>query len=178
MQNINLLVKIVLLGKITGMQTKEFRIFVYEYASVQDLQEADRELVLSAREAAQRAYAPYSQFYVGAALLLSNGEVITGNNQENAVFPTGLCAERVALFSAHSRYPDAAVKSLAITAKKDQCFLDEPVKPCGSCRQALVESEFRFKQPIRIILDGRSRIEVFEGVESLLPFPFKPGSPG
>lgn len=159
------------------MQTKEFRVFVHEYDSVEDLPEEDRQLVFSAREAATRAYAPYSRFYVGASLRLANGEVISGNNQENAAFPTGLCAERVALFYAHSRYPDAAVDALAITANKDQDQVKDPIKPCGSCRQAIIESEYRFNRPIRLILDGKQKIEVFDGVENLLPFAFKPGLP-
>ena len=166
------------MNKITGMQTRELKIFVCEYGSIEELPEADRQLIYSARDAAQKAYAPYSHFYVGAALLLANGEVICGNNQENAAFPAGLCAERVVLFYAHARYPDVAVKSLAVTAIKNQILTNDPVKPCGSCRQALIESEFRFKQPIRIISDGKERIEVFEGAENLLPYPFKPGLQG
>ena len=160
------------------MRTRELKIFVYEYASIQDLPEADRQLVISARRVAQSAYAPYSRFQVGAALLLANGEIICGNNQENAAFTTGLCAERVALFYAHARYPDVAVKTLAITALKNHDLVKEPVKPCGSCRQAMIESEFRFEHPIRIILDGKNQIEVFEGIKNLLPYAFKPGSPG
>jgi cytidine deaminase len=158
------------------MQTKEFRVFVHEYASAEDLPENDRQLVYAARDASTKAYAPYSRFYVGAALRLANGEIISGNNQENAAFPTGLCAERVALFYAHARYPDVAVKALAITAKKDQDLVIDPVKPCGSCRQAIIESEYRFNQSIRLILDGKQKIQVFDGVENLLPFAFKPGS--
>ncbi len=158
------------------MRTKELRIFVYEYATILDLPRADQKLVLAAREAVQRAYAPYSKFYVGAALLLNNGEIVTGNNQENAAFPTGLCAERVALFSAHSRFPQTGIKTLAVTASNSNGLVEGPVKPCGSCRQAMVETEARFKQPIRIILDGKKKIQVFEGVDNLLPFAFKPES--
>ncbi|MDD4226543.1 MAG: cytidine deaminase [Mariniphaga sp.] len=160
------------------MRTKELRILVYEYASEQELAQADKQLVQSARRAASGAYAPYSHFCVGASLLLANGEVISGNNQENAAFPAGLCAERVALFYAQAQFPDVPVTALAVTAKNEQGFIVEPVKPCGSCRQALVESEYRFNQPIRLILAGETRIEVFEGVETLLPFAFKPGSQG
>src|SRR6056297_3374307 len=101
------------------MRTKEIRIFVYEYNTVSELPEKDQKLVLAAREAAKSAYAPYSKFYVGAALELDNGRIIKGNNQENAAFPTGLCAERVALFYANATYPDTAVKTVAIVALKD-----------------------------------------------------------
>jgi cytidine deaminase len=160
------------------MKTRELKIFVYEYGSIEELPEADRLLIISARKAAKSAYAPYSRFHVGTALLLANGEIICGNNQENAAFPTGLCAERLALFYAHARYPDVAVKAMAITALKHHSLVKEPVKPCGSCRQAMIESEYRFKQSIRIILDGKNRIEVFEGTGNLLPYAFKPGSPG
>lgn len=158
------------------MRTKELRILVYEYSTIWDLPEADQKLVLAAREASERAFAPYSHFNVGAALLLANGEIVTGNNQENAAFPTGLCAERVALFYAHATYPKVAVKVMAVTASNSHGPVEGPVKPCGSCRQAMVEAEVRFKHPIRIILDGKKKIQVFEGVDNLLPFAFKPES--
>lgn len=158
------------------MRTKELRILVYEYDSVWDLPLSDQQLLLEARESALHAFAPYSEFYVGAAVLLSDGTVVKGNNQENAAFPTGLCAERVALFYAHARYPQQAVKSLAITATTKNGLAEGPVAPCGSCRQALIESEVRFKSPIRIILDGKRKIQVFENAGYLLPFAFKPES--
>ncbi|WP_372949094.1 cytidine deaminase [Mariniphaga sp.] len=164
------------MNKIIAMRTKELRIFVYEYPTLYDLPEADQKLVLAAREASGRAFAPYSRFNVGAALLLENHEIITGNNQENAASPTGLCAERVALFYANATYPDIAVKAMAVTASNNNGLVDGPVKPCGSCRQAMVETEVRYKQTIRIILDGKKKIQVFEGVENLLPFAFKPES--
>jgi cytidine deaminase len=158
------------------MRTKELRIFVFEYDSVWDLPDSDQQLVLAAREAANHAYAPYSGFHVGTAILLANGNIVKGNNQENAAFPAGLCAERVALFYAHANYPDVPVKSIAITASNSHGIISDPVKPCGSCRQAFIESEFRFKQPIRIILEGNKKIQVFEGIDNLLPFAFKPES--
>ncbi len=158
------------------MRTKELRIFVYEYASVDELSEADRQLVIAAREAAGDAYAPYSRFCVGAAVRLENGVIIKGNNQENAAYPIGLCAERVALFYANANNPGLAVDALAITALKHGELVVEPVKPCGSCRQAMMEVECRFQKPFRIILDGRSRLQVFDGADSLLPFAFRPES--
>lgn len=158
------------------MRTKELRIFVYEYNSVVDLPEADQQLVYAAREASQHAFARYSKFFVGAALRLADGTVVTGNNQENAAYPTGLCAERVALFYAHAQYPDQAVKSIAITASNERGIVDGPVAPCGSCRQVMIEAEVRFRTPIRIILDGKQKIHVFENTGHLLPFAFRPES--
>jgi cytidine deaminase len=160
------------------MQKLILQISATEYFSISDLPESDRELILAARETSNDAYAPYSNFKVGAALQLSNGETITGNNQENADFTDGLCAERVALFYANAKYPNSAVKSIAVTAQNSDGFIHGPAKPCGSCRQVLVETEVRFKQPIRLILDGTDKIIVFDNAESLLPFAFKPDSLG
>jgi cytidine deaminase len=156
------------------MQTKEFKILVSEYETFSELPKSDRELIMLARNAAENAYAPYSGFRVGAALLLANGKMLTGNNQENATFTVGLCAERVALFYANAGFPDVAVKALAVTAKNKNGYVMNPVSPCGACRQALLETESRFKNSIRIILEGKNKIQVFEGVENLLPFAFKP----
>ncbi|AHW58975.1 cytidine deaminase [Draconibacterium orientale] len=156
------------------MRRKELTIKVCEYDTVGELPEMDQKLLLAAREASKNAYAPYSKFCVGAALLLENGEVITGSNQENADFTDGLCAERVALFYANSAYPNQAVKAIAVTAQNSHGFLELPAQPCGSCRQVLVETEFRYSQPIRIILDGRNYIQVLDGADNLLPFAFKP----
>ena len=158
------------------MRKNELRIIHFDYNDLKELAEVDQKLVLAARQASEKAYAPYSNFNVGAALLLENGEIITGNNQENSAFTAGLCAERVALFYANANFPGVAVKTLAVTAKNGSGLIPEPVKPCGSCRQAIVETEVRFKKPIRIILDGRNEIQIFEGIENLLPFAFKPDS--
>lgn len=166
------------MGKTGTMQKRVYQIFTEEYDSIAGLPESDRQLILAAREASEKAYAPYSKFNVGAAVLLANGETIKGNNQENADFTDGLCAERVALFFAHATYPDVAVKALAVTAKTRGKLLDGPTQPCGSCRQVLIETESRFKQSIRLILDGSEKIMVLEGAESLLPFAFKPDSLG
>lgn len=158
------------------MRKKELQIFVYEYDNVLELPENDKKLILAAREASENAYAPYSKFHVGAALMLENGMVIKGNNQENADFTDGLCAERVALFYANANYPDLKVLAMAVTAKNEKGFLKEPAQPCGSCRQAIVEAEVRFKHPIRLILDSVKKIMVVENAESLLPFAFKPAA--
>lgn len=143
------------------------------YASKNELKQEHQNLIDSALNARTRAYTPYSEFNVGAAVLLENGEVIEGNNQENAAYPSGLCAERVALFYANSRYPEVPVKAIAIAAGKKQHITQDPVTPCGSCRQALLESEIRFRQPISIIMYGTNNILMIENAKSLLPFSFK-----
>jgi len=158
------------------MRERIFQIVAKEYSSLPELSENDQELILAARKAAKNAYAPYSRFQVGAALILENGEIIEGNNQENADYTDGMCAERVALFYANAKYPKVAVKSLAVSAQNTKGLINGPAQPCGSCRQVLVETEHRYKQAIRLILDGAKKIMVFEGVENLLPFAFKPGS--
>ncbi len=166
------------MSKTNSMHKKTYQIFTEEFEKLDDLLLADQKLVLSARESSDNAYSPYSRFSVGAAVLLANGEVIKGNNQENADFTDGLCAERVALFYAHAIYPNVAVNALAVTAKNANGLIPGPAQPCGSCRQVLVETEFRFNQPIRLILDGAEKIMVLDGVDNLLPFAFKPGSLG
>lgn len=154
------------------MKTTEIRILVREYQDMDELGENDRLLLLEARRITALAYAPYSGFHVGAAVLLGNGQLFTGNNQENSAYPSGLCAERVALFYANANYPDSEVKAIAISATKNGVLVNQPVKPCGSCRQALAETEVRFESPIRIILDGQDAILILDSVESLLPLSF------
>ena len=154
------------------MKTSEIKIVVYEYETIEELPDTDRMLLSEARKIAKLAYAPYSGFHVGAAVLLGNGKIFTGNNQENSAYPSGLCAERVALFYANANHPESEVKSIAVSAAKNGILVDDSVKPCGSCRQALVETEVRFGQPIRIILDGQNSILVLNDVESLLPLSF------
>ncbi len=150
---------------------KELKIPYVEYDE-QDLPVADKELLEKAAEMAGTAYAPYSHFKVGAALRLRNGTVVCGSNQENAAYPSGLCAERVAVFSAAANYPDQPIEALAITAIASKP-IDHPVAPCGACRQSILEYEHKFKQPIRLILRGSSgKIAVFDGIERLLPFQF------
>ena len=160
------------------MDIREIKIEYHEFGAIDELLARDRELVLEARKAAEKAYAPYSKFQVGAAVLLANGEIITGNNQENVDFTDGLCAERVALFYAHARYPDVAVEGIAITAKNARGVIVESAQPCGSCRQVMVETEFRAGKPMRIILDGATKIQVLEGADCLLPLPFRPTALG
>jgi cytidine deaminase len=158
------------------MQTKEIKILVNEFEDLSQLSAENYDLIKRAREAAKDAYAPYSNFFVGAAVLLENGEIIAGNNQENAAYPSGLCAERVALFYANASFPSIAVKTIAITAIDKNGKVQNLVRPCGSCRQVMIESEFRSGKPIKIILDGEKKIVILDGVESLLPLSFKPDS--
>jgi cytidine deaminase len=154
------------------MKTSEIKIVVYEYATIDELPENERKLLTEARKITKNAYAPYSGFHVGASVLLQNGEIFNGNNQENSAYPSGLCAERVALFYANANYPESEVTTIAVSAAKNGLLVSESVKPCGSCRQALAEAEMRFNHPIRIILDGQDSILVLNGVESLLPLAF------
>ena len=144
------------------------RIYTYE-----ELDAADRELIDAAREATHRSYAPYSHFSVGAAARLADNTVVCGSNQENAAYPSGLCAERTTLFYASSRYPDQAVTTLAIAARNEQGeFLDDPIPPCGACRQVMLETEVRYRQPMRILLYGRKGIYEVKKVGDLLPLSF------
>lgn len=154
------------------MKTTEITIVVHEFQNIGELPENDQLLLNEARRITALAYAPYSGFYVGAAVLLDNGIIVTGNNQENSAYPSGLCAERVALFYANANYPESGVKAIAVSAAKNGILVNDSVKPCGACRQALAEAEVRFDSPINIILDGQDSIMVLKGVESLLPLSF------
>ena len=150
----------------------EIRINIGEAATPENLSDNEQQVIAEAIRAAGDAYAPYSGFCVGAALLLDNGELVRGNNQENAAYPDGLCAERVAMFSANSNFPEAGIEILAVAAKIKYEFLEEPVYPCGSCRQALLESENRFGKPIRILMYGKNRIHIANSIKDLLPLSF------
>lgn len=141
--------------------------------SESELSSEDQELLLTAKKAAQNAYAPYSHFKVGAAVRLQNGEIVIGNNQENAAYPSGLCAERTALFGANSRYPGVAIIELAVTAIGNKEIISEPVPPCGACRQVMTEYESLSGQPMRIIMQGGTgEVVIFDNAKSLLPFSF------
>ena len=139
----------------------------------QELTSEEQHLLSLAVEATGRSYAPYSHFHVGAAVLLENGAEVIGCNQENAAYPSGLCAERTALFAAGAQYPDVPVSVLAIAARgTDGELLEEPVAPCGSCRQVIIETETRAKRPIRILLYGRRCVYVIDGIRQLMPLMF------
>ena len=133
-------------------------------------------LIEKAKSQANNAYAPYSGFQVGAAVLLANGEIFGGNNQENAAYPSGLCAERVAMFYANAQHPDVPVTTLAIAAYTGGAFLADPVTPCGSCRQVLIETESRYGKDITVLLYGTEHTYMLCNVKQLLPLRFEKSS--
>lgn len=153
----------------TGILSSEYSI----YSSPETLPEPERALLEAAHKATKLAYAPYSEFYVGAALQLHSGETISGGNQENASYPLCLCAERVALAAASSRGPNLRVEAIAVTAHNPRRLLEVPVPPCGACRQVIAEKQQAQKSPIQIILQGESgQVFVFPSINALLPFSF------
>ena len=154
------------------MKQRAYTIRIAEYDRLEELSESRITLVKKAMEAAGNAYAPYSAYHVGAAVLLENGKIFTGNNQENAAYPSGLCAERVTIFYASSQYPDVPVRSIAIAAMQDGKFQEEPVAPCGGCRQVLHEKEKQGGMPLEVILFGSQKIQVLSQATDLLPLPF------
>lgn len=143
------------------------------YNSEKDLDKKDAALLLEAKKILKNAYAPYSNFHVGAAILLDNGKIVTGNNQENAAYPSGLCAERVAIFYAGAHYPNVSVNTIAISVKSKNVVIKEPLSPCGGCRQVIAEYENKSGKPIRIIMSGeKGQIYIAKSIESLLPLMF------
>src|SRR5665647_754200 len=144
-----------------------------EYEATALLPENDNGLIIRARDAAKNGYAPYSGFRVGAAVLLENGVIVTGNNQENAAYPSGLCAERTALFYASAQYPNVPIIAIAISTINRAVTHSDIAKPCGACRQVMAEYEDIARKPLRIILDSFDRIIVLNGIDNLLPLRFK-----
>ena len=142
---------------------------LFRVYDMDELSQSDRELVSAAMEATKGSYAPYSKFRVGAAARLANGLVFTGANQENAAYPSGLCAERTTLFAANAQYPDQPVLALAIAARKGNRFMSTPISPCGACRQVISGVEDRFGHPVRILLYGTEGIYECNGREALRP---------
>ncbi|MBK7028785.1 MAG: cytidine deaminase [Bacteroidales bacterium] len=156
------------------MIQRTFSVAYTEFSSNEELTESDRILIKMAWEAAEQAYAPYSRFFVGAALRLENGTIFTGNNQENSAYPSGLCAERVAIFAASSQLPGIAIETIAVVAKTEVFSLEHPVTPCGGCRQVMAEYENLSGKPIRTILQGSNSITwIVEGVNNFLPLMFE-----
>jgi len=138
-----------------------------------ELSEKDKALFLEAKKACDSAYAPYSKFHVGAALLLENGQVVIGNNQENAAYPSGMCAERVAIWNASSHFPNVKIKKLFITAKSNTKVLSEPVAPCGACRQTIAEYEVNQDDSIAVYFGGEEgKIIKSNSLSDLLPLGF------
>jgi cytidine deaminase len=147
--------------------TAKIRVYTYE-----ELNTTEKMLVNAAKEALKDAYVPYSHFSVGAAVLLKNQEVISGNNQENVAFPSGLCAERTTLFYANAKYPNDAVDTIAIAAFTNGDYIEEPITPCGACRQVILETQNRYNHPVRVILYGKKKTYIVDSITDLLPLSF------
>lgn len=160
------------------MKQIEIKTLIKEY-NFEELSEPDRRLVNAAKDASVRAYAPFSRYHVGAALLLANGKIVEGSNQENAAYPSGLCAERTAVFYAASANPEVPIKKIAVAAwmdpgqhkQREEGFQNNPVSPCGGCRQALLEYEHLYGD-IEVILYGREKTFILPSIKSLLPLAF------
>jgi len=155
------------------MKEQKFE-FEYEvYNDISELNKADADLLTKARTVTKQAYAPYSNFFVGATARLNNGEIVSGTNQENASYPVGICAERVLLGNAAMLYPGISIDTLAISYDSKEVKSDHPISPCGMCRQSLLEYETRTKQTIRLILAGQEgNIYIVKTIQFLLPFAF------
>ena len=143
------------------------------YESEQELDPRRAQLLARAKQAAVNAYAPYSKFRVGSAVLLSNGQIIIGSNQENAAYPLTMCGERVAIFAASAMYPHEKIEKVAITIISEKANINRPVTPCGACRQTLLENEYRTQADIELILQGDvGEVYVVKTVKDILPFIF------
>ena len=157
------------------MHEQKFEFSFEVYDSIDELNADDRQLLIEARNITDKAYAPYSNFHVGAAAKLSNNKIVTGTNQENASYPVGICAERVLLSAISSLYPGIAIETMAVSYQSKKTKSDHPISPCGMCRQALLEYETRTDMPIRLILAGQEgKIYIVTTVKFLLPFAFTP----
>ena len=154
------------------MVRKEIRIDYEEYASVEEMSAQDRELCRAAVEALDGSYAPYSHFHVGAAVRLSDGTIVKGANQENAAYPSGLCAERTAMFAAGANYPGLDMESIAVAARQDGRLCSEPAAPCGACRQVMAQYQTKSGKPMSVILVGADHIMKFSRVDDILPLIF------
>lgn len=154
------------------MNTKELKIEYLEYSSVEEMSQDDRKVVEASIEAMNGAYAPYSHFNVGAAVLLEDGTIVKGANQENAAYPSGICAERTALFAAGANHPDTAMLTLAVVASQNGAICPSPAAPCGACRQVMAQCQTRFGRDLAVILVGSESIWKFSKVDDILPFIF------
>ena len=154
------------------MTKREIHIAYEEYDSIDELSTADRELAAEAIRAMQCVYAPYSNFHVGAAVLMSGGAIVHGANQENAAFPSGLCAERTAMFAAAARYPDEDMVSIALAGGKHGRLEHTPATPCGTCRQVMAQYQAKSGKPMSIIMISADKIWKFEKVDDILPLIF------
>ncbi len=154
------------------MVTKEIKINYIEYFSLEELLPEDRELASEAIAAMGGAYAPYSHFHVGAAVRMSNGQIVRGANQENAAFPSGLCAERTAMFAASARYPDKDMLSIAIAGGVHGKLSGNPATPCGACRQVMAQYQAKSGKPMSVLMVAEGRILKFDRVDDILPLIF------
>ena len=154
------------------MTNKEIKIAWREYYGLDELDVQDRELAQAATDATALSYAPYSGFNVGAAVLFEDGEIVKGANQENAAYPSGLCAERTALFYASASRPDKAMTAIAIAAGQKGKICDMPATPCGACRQVMAQYQTKSGRPMKVILVGEKLIWSFDKVDDLLPLIF------
>lgn len=154
------------------MTQKEIRIGYTEYSSIAEMQPADRELASEAIAAMNNAYAPYSHFHVGAAVRMSNSQIVRGSNQENAAFPSGLCAERTAMFAAAAKYPDKDMQSIAIAGGVYGRLAEQPATPCGACRQVMAQYQTKAGKPMSVIMIGSKRIWKFDRIDDILPLIF------
>ena len=154
------------------MTSKEIKIAYTEYASLEELEPKDKELAQAAIDATAQAYAPYSKFNVRAAVLFEDRVIVKGSNQENAAYPSGLCAERTALFYASASRPDKPMTAIAIAASQNGELLETPVTPCGACRQVMAQYQLKSGLPMMVLLIGAHSILKFERIDDLLPFIF------
>jgi cytidine deaminase len=154
------------------MTNKEIKIAYQEFQSIDELEAKDKELAQAAVEATELAYAPYSKFNVGAAVLFEDGVIIKGSNQENAAYPSGLCAERTALFYASASRPDKAMTAIAIAAAQNGALCETPATPCGACRQVMAQYQLKSGLPMMVLLVGAHKIWKFEKIDDLLPLIF------
>lgn len=152
-------------------QQVSFELSIFE--DIGELSPEEQQLLNVAEQSRNNAYAPYSNFQVGAAVLLANGEIVIGNNQENSSYPSGLCAERVAVFQAGAKYPGVTIKSIAISATSKNYVVDQPAGPCGNCRQSIIEYEQKQKSPISLLLRGQTGpIYKCNSINDILPLAF------
>ena len=154
------------------MTQKDINISYLEYSRIEEMNAEDRELAAEAIEAMGGAYAPYSHFHVGAAVRMSNGQIVRGANQENAAFPSGLCAERTAMFAAGARYPDKDMLSIALAGGVMGRLGSQPATPCGACRQVMAQYQAKSGKPMSIIMISSDKVWKFEKVDDILPLIF------
>ncbi len=155
------------------MEKKQISFELAVYDNPNELSQIEQKLLEQAEDARENAYSPYSNFKVGAAVLLANGEIVIGNNQENSSYPSGLCAERVAIFQAGAKFPGVAINTIAISATSENYVVDKPAGPCGNCRQSIIEYEQKQESPIAILLRGQiGPIFKCDAVSDILPLAF------